>query len=392
MNDESLNEAFHRGELRVIGMSQSSIGHSTASMVRTDDGFTTIYDQVDDLQSKRHQVRLFADPTRLHLGVSRPDGHGGFECRALYVEFKDSRAVDAEQLTPPATVDSSAEVGDPDDQGTFGASVEPGPPARQPRNEHGPVIEKETPPAAPEKRPEPPSISVPIQRQKQQASLGLEVSADHASEQADIRLVHEMLTDYHANRLVWYEDFMARIRRDGANHGRVLQMLCGDGMGDDNNDWADTTMTMGLSLSWDGLPRIRASLPLKKRMIVIGRVDGVEAPESKRIRVTHEHLVTKIHAPELAMLTSDGKHKTLVLRADSSDLYKRALLYCDRGQVRFKLRLSRGLAIERRPEAVIEDAYLENVEDQQIDDHIQWIAEALRRRPPREPEWVERSL
>ena len=49
-------------------------------------------------------------------------------------------------------------------------------------------------------------------------------------------------------------------------------------------------------------------------------------------------------------------------------------------------------APHRRESAVIEDAYLDDITDEQIEEQVEWTAEALRRRPPAEPEWPARSV
>lgn len=48
-------------------------------------------------------------------------------------------------------------------------------------------------------------------------------------------------------------------------------------------------------------------------------------------------------------------------------------------------------APHRRESAVVEDGYLDDITDEQIEEQVEWTAEALRRRPPDAPEWRARS-
>jgi hypothetical protein len=166
-------------------------------------------------------------------------------------------------------------------------------------------------------------------------------------------------------------------------------MLAGNKESDDL--WSDTVMKFGPTLSWDNLPRIRVPLPFKERMYVLGRVVGIDSPNTSRIKITGEVLLTPKYAEVLRKLTHNSS-KVMTPLLESNDLSHRLLLFWNRGRVRFKIRLSRGLAIESLESAVIEDAYLEDITDEQIEEQVEWAAEALRRRPPDEPEWRARSV
>jgi hypothetical protein len=132
-------------------------------------------------------------------------------------------------------------------------------------------------------------------------------------------------------------------------------------------------------------------LGFKERMYVLGRVVGIDSPNTSRIKITGEVLLTPKYAEVLRKLTHNSS-KVMTPLLESNDLSHRLLLFWNRGRVRFKIRLSRGLAIESLESAVIEDAYLEDITDEQIEEQVEWAAEALRRRPPDEPEWRARSV
>ena len=382
MNLEPLKEAFRRGTLRILGMESKTAHRNLEGLVTTGDGFGLVDDHINRMRSGESQAHDFADPSRSFLPLVRRRADGGFDFRAFYVDSSDPAEP---QRAPVAAValagaDDASRDNDPqvDESGVepFESPCEPdtAPPDRRP------------PPALPARQAEPATIRTPSP--PPQSTLDLSEETDDADKEEDLGLVHQLLTDYHARKLRWYEQFIEGVK-DAHDPQRVLHMIAGNKETDDL--WSDTPMTVGPTLSWENLPRIRVPLPFKERMYVLGRVVGIDSPNTSRIKITGEVLLTPKYADVLRKLTNNPS-KVMTPLLDSNDLSHRLLLYWNRGRVRFKIRLSRGLAIQSLESAVIEDAYLEDITDEQIEEQVEWTAEALRRRPPDEPEWRARSV
>lgn len=382
MNLEPLKEAFRRGTLRILGMENKTAHRDLNGLVTTGDGYGLVDDHIRRMRSGESQAHDFADPSRSFLPLVRQRADGGFDFRAFYVDSSDP----AEPQRVPVVAVALAGADDVsryNDPQVDESSVEPFEPLCEPDTASP---DKRPPPSLPARQAEPATIRTPSP--PPQSTLDLSEETDDADKEEDLRLVHQLLTDYHARKLRWYEQFIEGVK-DAHDPQRVLHMIADNKESDDL--WSDTSMTVGPSLSWENLPRIRVPLPFKERMYVLGRVVGIDSPNTRRIKITGEVLLTPKYADVLRRLTNNASNVMTPL-LDSNDLSHRLLLYWNRGRVRFKIRLSRGLAIQSLESAVIEDAYLDDISDEQIEEHVEWTTEALRRRPPDVPEWRARSV
>ena len=381
MNLEPLKEAFRRGTLRILGMESKTAHRNLEGLVTTGDGFGLVDDHINRMRSGESQAHDFADPSRSFLPLVRQRADGGFDFRAFYVDSSDPAEPQRAPVAAVALAGADDDSRDNDPQ-VNESGVEPFEPPCEPDTA---PTDRRPPPALPARQAEPATIRTPSP--PPQSTLDLSEETDDADKEEDLSLVHQLLTDYHARKLRWYEEFIEGVK-DAHDPQRVLHMIAGNKESDDL--WSDTPMTVGPTLSWENLPRIRVPLPFKERMYLLGSVVGIDSPNTGRIKITSEVLLTPKYADVLRKLTHNAS-KVMTPLLDSTDLSHRLLLYWNRGRVRFKIRLSRGLAIESLESAVIEDAYLEDITDEQIEEQVEWTAEALRRRPPDAPEWRARG-
>lgn len=387
MNQDPILEAFRNGKLRFKPSVVPPLPRVFEHLSRTADGWLIGVEVVDELSKGLNQITALADKSLKFLSGVRPlsDGRRGFEFQNLYVEEAASEET-SEDIDEPVTTDP---VGAVHDQNASAA-----PAARQLHQAEAHVepatLEWPTAPSTPamlERRSEAQALSVSVPMPTEQPDLEIARVAEPTDAETAYRLAHEMLTDYHAERrrLSWYEDFMSRLEKRPDIREMVLQVLR------DVDHWSDMTMSRGDTLCWDGLTGITTALPFEKPLVFVGYVEALDRPEHKRVKVSCAHLVTTHHSEAIRLL-SRGNPATLSLGIGSEELGKRLALYWDRGLVRFKVRLKRGLALEAPYQGVIEDAYLEAPSIEVTEELTTWAQAVVARRPPNEPLWTDRSL
>lgn len=387
MNQDPIYEAFLKGKLRFKPSAALPVPRAFEHLKKTADGWLLGVQLVEELSNGLDEITGRADKSQKFFAGLRPlsDGRLGFEFQNLYVDEAASNG-SSEVLDEPATGGTGSaphalDVALASAAREAGAAEAPFEPAA----DNAPAPSSSS--AMPERRSESQALSVPAPRPPEQRHLDIERDSDQTETEADHRLVHELLMDYHAEprRRRWYEDFMPRIVREANKAEMVLQQLR------DVDHWSDSLMSEGPTLCWDGLAGITTALPFEKPLVFLGHVEVLEKPELKRVKVSCAHLVTGHHA-EAVRLLSRGNPSTMRLGIGSDELSKRLALYWDRGLVRFKVRLSRELALEAPYDGVIEDAYLEDPSVEDTDALTKWAIEVISRRPPKEPLWTERSL
>jgi hypothetical protein len=387
MNQDPVYEAFLKGKLRFKPSAALPVPRAFEHLKKTADGWLLGVQLVDELSKGLNEITGRADQSQKFVAALRPlsDGRLGFEFQSLYVDEPASEGP-SEKINEPATADTGEAAHAPEvkvasaaraislAEAPFELGTDDAPPPS-------------SSPAMPERRSESQALSIPAPMPSEQQALDLKRASTRAETEADHRLAHELLMDYHADprRSRWYEDFMPRIERDAGKRELVLQLLR------EVDHWSDTSMSVGPDLCWDGLSGIKTALPFEKPLVFLGYIEVLEKPEFKRVKVSCEHLVTG-HYAEAIRLLSRGNPATMRLGIGSDELSKRLALYWDRGLVRFKVRLSRELALEAPFDGVIEDAYLEDPSIEDIDALTKWAVDVISRRPPEEPLWTERSL
>lgn len=387
MNQDPINEAFLNGKLRFKPSAALPVPRTFEHLKKTADGWLLGVKLVEEVSNGLEEITGRADQSQKFVAALRPlsDGRLGFEFQSLYVDEPASKG-SGEKVDEPAT----AETGGAKDAWEVAvASADSEISVAEVPFEQGAddAPSPSSSPAMSERRSEFQALSVPAPRPPEQQDLDIERVSDPTETEADHRLVHELLMDYHAEprRRRWYEDFMPRIVGEANKPELVLQQLR------DVDHWSDSLMSEGPNLCWDGLAGITTALPFEKPLVFLGHVEVLEKPELRRVKVSCEHLVTGHHA-EAVRLLSRGNPSTMRLGIGSDELSKRLAMYWDRGPVRFKVRLSRELALEAPYDGVIEDAYLEDPSVEDTDALTKWATEVISRRPPKEPLWTERSL
>ena len=414
MKHDSSEEAFRAGRISAIQSDHGLIPQSVSDLAGTADGFHLCTDLIDLVERGRSRIKGTADPARPHVLAVRLSGRAQLEFRVFYVEPQqvvdesngDDRARPAvieggarthrAPLQPPPEVpqEVAAQVHAPDASGTAPeAGVEPVSSERVAPTESatqqsradayaGDDSQSQARDDAVPHLPSPPRTGTEVPTE-QPSTLGELFQPKNATVLAlrdakDTRLAHKILRAERAGRLKHYEDFIEQLKK-AHNPLRVRELLTA------TYQQGHITVDRLGSLDWSGLEGITKAVPLRRAMFVRGRIGPIAAPGSLRCRLYVEALLSREHDEVVRSLVHKGNLNCHIL--DRGVALKIAPLW-DRGYVRVKLGVRRGLAPEARFGVTIEDAYLEQCDDEQRNALANELAEQVRRAPPAEPEWT----
>lgn len=235
---------------------------------------------------------------------------------------------------------------------------------------------------------QPDASSEPDTRSMVQAGL-LEAEQVHAAKRdEDVRLVHQLLSDFHSEprKLIWYEDVERRIVH-GAHDPvwvrdhlvEVPPILASAAYGEFAQDGARP----------EGISR---PLPMRNPVFIVGDVATLHPPRNRMVEISLKRIVTDEHRGLMREHFDRLHGRPLRMLFNSDELGRRLANYWGRCQVRFKLRLSRSLAVGRPIEMVLEEAYPDGLTAEQ---HAQLVQESvldLGRQAPSEMEWIEHTV
>lgn len=414
MKHDVAEEAFLAGRLSSHQSDHGLIFLPFSDLAGTADGFHLCTHFVDLVERGKTMIKATADPARTYALTARLSARGGLEFRVLYVEpqqtsddtERDDRAWPAAveggartrtRLSQPlpklsegeasrnVTSASDSAAADKAAQPAFsdgGAPVD----STEPRVRRGvseqddsQALSRESaapqplcpPHARAEAQMEPPEASGELFKPTNVTVLALR-------DAKDTRLAHRMLRAAKAGRLRYYEDFIEELKK-AYNPLRVRELLTST-----FDEGHVTTDRLG-PLDWSELEGITKAVKLRHAMFVRGRIGPIGAPGSLQCRLHVEALLSREHDEVVKSLVHKGNLKCSLLDRDVA--LKIAPLW-DRGAVRVKLGVKRELTPEARFEVTIEDAYLEQCDDERRNALAHELAERVRRAPPAEPEWT----
>lgn len=414
MKHDVAEEAFLAGRLSSYQSDHGLIFLPFSDLAGTADGFHLCTHFVELVERGKAMIKATADPARTYALTARLSARGGLEFRVLYVEPQqtsddterddrawpaaveggarthtgplqpppklsegeasrnattDPDAAAADKAVQPALPDSGASVDSTEPRARGGVSEQDG---RQAQARENAAPQPPCPPhAGAEAQMEPPETSGELFKPTNATVLALR-------DAKDTRLANRMLRAVKAGRLKYYEDFIEELKK-AYNPLRVRELLTST-----FDEGHVTTDRLG-PLDWSELEGITKAVKLRHAMFVRGQIGPIGAPGSLQCRLHVEALLSREHDEVVKSLVHKGNLNCALL--DRNVALKIAPLW-DRGSVRVKLGVKRELKPEARFEVTIEEAYLEQCDDERRSALAHEVAEKVRRAPPAEPEWT----